>query len=85
MSGRRERRWSEQYLRFFVYDLLFFHPLQLGFKPGADTLFDNPESGIAVEKDRPDQGFERIREDLIFAIPPQAFLPAAQPDEFFDT
>jgi hypothetical protein len=66
-----------------LYGLLFFHSLQLGFKPDADTLFDNTESRITIEKDRPDQGFKGIRKDLILAIPPQALLPAAQPDEFF--
>jgi hypothetical protein len=85
MSGRRERRRSEQYLRFFFYGFLFFHPLQLGFKPCADTLFDNPESGITVEKDRSNQGLEGICEDRIFAIPPESLLPATQPYKFFDT
>jgi hypothetical protein len=84
MSGRRRGR-TEQELCFFPCGLLFFQPPQFGFKPGADTLFYHPESRIAVEKDRPDQGFERIRKDRIFAIPPQAFLPAAQPDKFFDS
>jgi len=78
-------RWSERFLNFFFYELLFFYPLQFRFKPGTDTLFDNAESGIAVQKDRPDQRFKRIRKDRIFTIAPQPFLPAAQPDEFFDT
>jgi hypothetical protein len=77
---------TEQHLCFFRYGLLFFHPLQFRFKPGADTLSENPEFGIAVKKDRPpDQGFEHIREDHVFAIPPQAVPPVAKPDEFFDT
>jgi len=76
---------TEEYLSFFHCGLLFFHPLQFGFEPRTDTLFDHTESRIAVEKDRPDKGFERIRENLLFAIPPQAFLPASQPDKFPDT
>jgi hypothetical protein len=82
MSGSRRIRTPEQYLCFFPCGLLFFHPFKFGFKPGTDTLFYNPETRIVVEKDRPHQGFERIGEDRIFAIPPQAFLPAAQPDVF---
>jgi len=58
--------------------LLFFHPLQFRFKPRTDTLFDNPEPCIAVEKDRPDEGFERICKYLLLAVPPQAFPPRTQ-------
>jgi len=83
MSGSRRRRTTEQYL--CSRTDFSFSPLEFGFKPGTDALFDNPESGIVVEKYSPDQGFERIREERIFAIPPRALLPAAQPDEFFDT
>jgi hypothetical protein len=75
MSGSRKTRITDHYLGFFTCGLLFFHPSEFGFKPGADTLFHNPESRLAVEKDRPDQSFGRIREDCIFAIPPQTFFP----------
>ncbi len=69
-------------LCFFLIRLPFFHPLLVGLKPAAGTLFDNAESRIAARKDHTDQGFGRTHGVVPLTLLPEALLPAARTGEF---